>query len=124
MRLRGRYYGAKKPLPVTKIIHTQANAAGRAPRMDHLLGWERLQPYVHDGVITVIWRKGLKEKRSRYHVFFRRHMKQDLNSSILNAVSPYSTWRGDIAVMRKGLKEEFVNMQEEDLVNVDFAVKA
>ena len=69
MKLYGRYYGTSANRPVSKAIHTQVNHRGRAPRLDLVLGGKKLQPYVHDGVVTVI----SGDKTVKFHVFVKNH---------------------------------------------------
>lgn len=119
MKLRGRLYPASSKRPVIKAIHTLCNAGGRTPRLDILLSQHQLQPHIHDKVVTVV-RRGV---RSRFHIFFKNHRHLLFNETLRRKIHPEIRWRGDIVVMRKGMREEVVNFRSGDIPLADFAVK-
>lgn len=101
-----------------KAIHTQRNANDRVPRLDLVLEENRLQPYIHDGIVTVIYRK----KETRFHIFVKNH-KRLRSNRIVEGWKNGANWKGDILVMRKGLVHEFVGFRGGDAALADFAVK-
>ena len=101
-----------------KGIHMQSNANGRVPRLDLILEENRLQPYIHDGVVTVVYCK----KKSRFHIFIKNHKRLRPNK-IVQGWNNGASWKGDILVMRKGLVHEFVSLRGGDAALTDFAVK-
>lgn len=113
----GRFYAAVAQRPVSKPVHTQTNVAGRAPRLDLLLSDNKLQPFIHDAVVTVVYRK----KTTRFHVFVKNHVRLRQNGIIQRWTG--AGWKGDIVVMRKGVIEDFVSLRGGDHRLADFAVK-
>ena len=101
-----------------KGIHMQSNANGRVPRLDLILEENRLQPYIHDGVVTVVYCK----KKSRFHIFIKNHKRLRPNK-IIQGWNNGASWKGDILVMCKGLVHKFVSLQGGDAALTDFAVK-
>jgi hypothetical protein len=119
MKVYARYYRAAATRPVSKAIHTQVNRHGRAPRLDLVLGENKRQPYVHDGVVTVL--DGAQTVH--FHLFVKNH-KLLRENEIVQGWNVGATWRGDILVMRKGVRHEVVNLRgKSDRRLADFAVK-
>jgi hypothetical protein len=103
---------------VLKGIHTQKNANDRVPRLDLVLEENRLQPYIHDAIVTIIYRK----KETCFHIFVKNHKRLKANR-IVEGWKNGGSWRGDILIMRKGLVHEFVGFRGGDAALADFAVK-
>ncbi|KAF8223744.1 hypothetical protein L208DRAFT_1176436, partial [Tricholoma matsutake] len=95
--LNGCLYAAASPGAVLKAIHTQRNANNHVPRLDLVLEENRLQTYIHDGIVTVIYRK----KETRFHIFIKNH-KQLRSNRIVEGWKNGTSWKGDILVMCKG----------------------
>lgn len=117
-KMHGRLYQATSNRPVTKVIHTQNNAIGRALRLDLILAGSKLQPYIHDAVVEVSYRKTL----TKFHIFAKNHKRLPPNK-IVNKWNNGNTWRRDILIMRKGVLHEFVSMRSGDASLADLAVK-
>jgi hypothetical protein len=83
-----------------------------------MLADNRIQPYIHDGVVTVVYRN----KSSRFHIFVKNHRRLRLNL-IVEQWNIGRSWKGDILVMRKGLVHDFVSLRGGDAALADFAVK-
>lgn len=115
MKIRGRYYGAMSLRPVYKSVHTQANAQGRAPRLDLILSDNKLQPFIHDTIITVVSRR----TTSRFHIFVKNHRQLQVNE-VVQRWNNGGSWRGDIVAMKKGKVHEIVNLSQRDVSLVDF----
>ncbi|KAF8234598.1 hypothetical protein L208DRAFT_1261017, partial [Tricholoma matsutake] len=62
-------YAAASPGAVLKAIHTQRNANDSIPCLDLVLEENRLQPYIHNGIVTIIYRK----KETPFHIFIKNH---------------------------------------------------
>ncbi|KAF8228314.1 hypothetical protein L208DRAFT_1227186, partial [Tricholoma matsutake] len=67
------------------------------PCLDLVLEENRLQPYIHDGIVTVIYQK----KETRFHIFVKNH-KRLRSNRIVKGWKNGASWKGDILVMRKG----------------------
>lgn len=117
-KISGRFYRALSHKPVTKAVYTQCNANGRAPRTDLIFSEGNIQPYVHDGVFSVVHRG----KTSRFHVFVKNHKALSKNR-IVQRWTLGVLWKGDILVMRKGVAHEVVNMRGKDANLIDYAIK-
>ena len=115
-KVHARFYGTKSNRPVTKTVFTQINSRGRSPRLDLVMGDNRLQPHIHDGIVTVI--KG--RRTTRFHIFVKNHRRLRSNGILERWNMP---WKGDIVVMRKGISDEVVNIRANDASLADFAVK-
>ncbi|KAF8219485.1 hypothetical protein L208DRAFT_1339743, partial [Tricholoma matsutake] len=111
-------YAAASPGAVLKAIHTQRNANNCVPRLDLVLEENRLQPYIHDGIVTIIYQK----KETCFHIFVKNH-KQLRSNRIVKGWKNGASWKGDILVMRKGLVHEFVGFHGGDAALADFTVK-
>lgn len=85
------------------------------------MGGKRLQPHIHDGVISIQSRR--TRKISSFHVFVKNHKHLPVNASLRRWRSVNVPWRGDIVVMKKGEKFGFVNISPADHALADFAVK-
>ncbi|KAF8880256.1 hypothetical protein BD779DRAFT_1446341 [Infundibulicybe gibba] len=118
MKIFGRFYGTTSPRPVTKQIHTQSNRWGRTPRLDLLFSGKQFQPYIHDTVVSIVYRK----KTTRFHIFVKNHQRLRSNK-IVKRWNTGVVWRGDIVVMRKGTTYDVVNLRGADASLADFAVK-
>ncbi|KAF8230001.1 hypothetical protein L208DRAFT_1283944, partial [Tricholoma matsutake] len=83
------------------------------PHLDLVLEENRLQPYIHNGIVTVIYQK----KETCFHIFVKNH--KQLRYNRINGAS----WKGDILVMHKGLVHEFVGFWGGDAAQANFMVK-
>lgn len=119
MLLKGRLYSTRSTRPISKNICTQSNTKGRSPRLDLLLGGEKLQPYIHHALISVKYRGSI----TQFHVFCKNHRWLGLNKAAIRLVGANCTWKGDIMLMRKGKEKEIVGMRTGDARLADFAVK-
>ncbi|KAF8874089.1 hypothetical protein BD779DRAFT_1451188, partial [Infundibulicybe gibba] len=117
-KLHGRYYNMSSRRPVLKAIHTQMNSTGRAPRLDIVFAQHKIQPYIHDAIVSVVHRNAT----THFHIFVKNHCQLRPNK-IIQRWSPARTWRGDILVMRKGVSHDLVNLHGGDGALADFAVK-
>jgi len=117
MKILGQVFKASGNRPTTRVLYTQTNAKGRSPRLDLIMDDMKLQPYIHDAIVTVKHKK----KSIRFHIFVKNHKKLPLNKSIRRW--PQVNWRGDIIVMRKGKNDEFVNIRSGEGVLADFVAK-
>ncbi|KAF8963372.1 hypothetical protein BDZ97DRAFT_1919811 [Flammula alnicola] len=117
IRLRSRFYKATGARPIFKDIFVQANNLSRNPRLDLIMAEHRLQPRIHDGVVTIIHRR----KETRFHVFVKNHCRLRQNESIRRWKN--SHWKGDVVVMKKGLSDELVNLGPRDGHLADYAAK-
>lgn len=95
-----------------KKIDTQTNKRGRSPRLDIIMSQHRLQPYIHDGIVTVKYRG----KDYKFHFFVKNHVQLQPNITV-------GGWKGDIVVMRKGKKFGLVSMPSVLAPLADFAVR-
>ena len=91
------------------------------PLAEAMLDQSKIQPYIHDCVITV--HEGAYIYK--YRIFFKRHCFLSLNPTITqNSNSEVAPFRGDILVMRVSTKNSFcVNFRERDTILADFLVK-
>uniref|UniRef100_A0A8H7XNX9 Uncharacterized protein n=1 Tax=Psilocybe cubensis TaxID=181762 RepID=A0A8H7XNX9_PSICU len=115
LSLRARYYGAHAERPVNKAIHTLQNTSGRSPRLDLVMGGKRLQPYIHDAIVSI----SNRGKIAQFHVFVKNHCRLPPNRSIRRW--RVRNWKGDIVVFKKGKHQELVrpdaNMKFDDTNN-------
>jgi hypothetical protein len=104
------------PLP-TRCIHPARQGGPRFPFAEAVLSDGKIQPYVHDAVVTVY--EG--SQTHRFRVLFRRHRRLPVNRSLSNGTS----FRGDIVIMRAGALDpsSVVNMRGWDTVVSDYMVK-
>jgi len=115
-KIHARFYGTNSNRPVTKALYTQINLHGRSPRLDLVMGDNRLQPHIHDGIVKVI----NQGKTTRFHIFVKNHRRLRSNGILEGWNMP---WKGDIVVMRKGISHELVNIRANDASLADFVVK-
>ena len=75
-----------------------------------------IQPFIHEAHVT------LRDKGSKHQflVFCQNHLHLSVNTSI----GRERNWRGDIVVMRLGIKDpRVINMRTGDGARVDYMVK-
>ena len=116
-KINARFYGTNSNRPVTKAIYAQINLHGRSPRLDLIMGESRLQPHIHDGIVSVI----NHGKTTKFHIFVKNHRQLSSNGIVQKWTK--MPWKGDIVVMRKGISHELVNICASDASLADFAVK-
>ena len=122
MYLRSRLYSSLRRKPVlikvpTRCTRPARQGGPRFPFVESVLSAGRVQPYVHDCIVTV-WETG---KRHRFRVFFKRHRNLPANRSLPAGIE----FHGNIVIMRVGALDQFsvVNMRERDTVLSDYMVK-
>ncbi|KAF8055446.1 hypothetical protein FPV67DRAFT_1435785 [Lyophyllum atratum] len=117
----GRYYGAssRKRSGVFKRLHVLVNDRGRRPCLETTFGGQKLQPFIHDGVIAIQPRRG---QLTRFHIFVKNHCHLPRNR-IIARWGIGQGWKGDIVIMRKGVVHEFVGLRSRDARLADFAVR-
>lgn len=82
------------------------------------MGGKLLQPYIHDGVVVIVNRKG---EISRFHLFVKNHKRLPSNKSLRDWAN--GQWKGDVVAFRKGHRHELINLAPGDVKLVDYAVK-
>lgn len=118
MRIRARVYcpshRPRQVLVPTRCSLPARSVGPRYPYAESILDDSRIQPYVHDCLVTV------KEfgRTYRYRVFYKVHTKLRKNNSLMGL-------RGSMFVMRAAALEHrsVVNMREHDAALADFLVK-
>jgi hypothetical protein len=85
------------------------------PFAESVLQDAALQPYVHDCVVRV--NEG--PHTYNFRVFFKRHCRLRLNMSLSKQSVP-TNFRGDIVVMKIGVRNEYVNMRGRDGILSDW----
>lgn len=93
-----------------------------APHLDVGQGQERDLP-IHDALVTVTY----QGRRTDYRFFFRAETHRlPINRSVQTrglAQSDGTPWRGDIIVMKRGEREEFVGATRDDLDDIFCALR-
>lgn len=121
MNIRSRLYSSQRCKPVlvkvpTRCIHPARQGGPRFPFAESVLSGGKIQPFIHDCVVTVYEGK----QTHRFRVFFKRHQKLPANRSLPDGV-PFC---GDIVIMRVGALDQLsvVNMRGRDTVVSDYMV--
>ena len=77
-----------------------------------------IQSYIHDANVSVVY----KRKIHSFVIFIKNHKQLPQNLSVARLVGGAPEWRGDIVIIKRGVKEGLVNIQREDNALADFAV--
>jgi hypothetical protein len=118
MKIRARVYHSNQ-YPHQVLVPTRCSLPAkyigpRYPYAESVLADSKIQPYVHDCLVTVTE----SDKTYRFRVFYKIHAKLRQNRYLLGL-------RGSMFVMRAGAFEHHsvVNMRERDVILADFLVK-
>jgi len=122
MYIRSRLYSSERCKPIlvkvpTRCTYPASQGGPRFPFAESVLSGGKIQPYVHDCVVTVY--EG--QQTHRFRVFFKRHQRLPANRSLPNG----TPFRGEIVIMRVGALDQLsvVNMRGRDTVVSDYTVK-
>ena len=101
----------------TRCTHPVRQGGPRFPFAESVLADGKIQPFVHDCIVTVYEGRQIH----RFRVFFKRHQKLPANRCLPDGISV----RGDIVAMRVGALDQLsvVNMRGRDTVVSDYMVK-
>jgi hypothetical protein len=116
--LRGRLYsvsGLPRPVAIPTCISSVNNDC--YPLVEAVLDYPRLQPYVHDCVVTVL--RG--RRQITFAIFFKHHVRLPRNPYVSRGRP--SLINGDLVVMRKGTRAPYVNFRGRDCVISDWVVR-
>jgi hypothetical protein len=84
--------------------------------MDH----NNIQSYIHDAVITIEYHG----RSHKFVVFTKNHKWLPLNAAVERLLGDDDVyWKGDIAVMKLGRRDQFVNITSKDKPLSNYAVK-
>jgi len=112
--LRARFYPASGNKAESVNVPTLESGGLRYPLVEALLTGEGTQPWIHDCTVKVS-RRG---RQHHFRVFYKNHKFLKDNTSL-----PYGTaWKGDILVIRKGVKSFGVNLRAKDTNLIDSLV--
>lgn len=113
--LRSRLFSANKLEAKIVTVPTIEVGDDRFPVVEAMFSDHILQPYIHDCLVTV-HRRGRKHQ---FRIFCKNHKLMKKNSSIPGNEG----WKGDILVMRGGLKSYGVNLRSKDSSLINYIVK-
>src|SRR5271156_1915744 len=112
-KLRSRLYSTTefkaRQVPVTSHQDNGLFPGVRYPYAENCMKNSRTQSYVHNCVVTV--HEGTHVYK--FMIFFKNHQHPPRNNC-LSTLSRFSDLRGDVLVMRIGVKFSYVNMRERD----------
>ncbi|KAH6910963.1 hypothetical protein BKA70DRAFT_1220043 [Coprinopsis sp. MPI-PUGE-AT-0042] len=113
--IRARLYCADNTEAESVSVPTLESHDGRYPLVEAFLADEKIQPFIHDCLVTVSY----CGRRHQFRVFYKNHKLLKRNRSLPHN----STWRGDILVVRGGVKTFGVNLRAKDTKLIDYVVK-
>jgi hypothetical protein len=122
VKLRSRLYSTND-FKARQVLVTSRQDNGlfpgvRYPYAENCMKNSQTQPYIHNCVVTV--HEGTHVYK--FMVFFKNHQHLPRNNC-LSTLSKFSNLRGDVLVMRIGVKFSYVNMRERDTVLADWFMK-
>jgi hypothetical protein len=122
VKLRSRLYSTNdlkaRQVLVTSRQDNSLFPGVRYPYAENCMKNSQTQPYIHNCVVTV--HEGTHVYK--FMVFFKNHQHLPRNNC-LSTLSKFSNLRGDVLVMRIGVKFCYVNMRERDTVLADWFMK-
>jgi hypothetical protein len=96
-------------------VPTLESDDGRYPLVEAFLAGEKIQPYIHDCLVTVL----CYGRQHQFCIFYKNHKFLKRNRSL-----PHNRmWRGDLLVVRGGMKTFGVNLRARDAKLIDHVVK-
>lgn len=115
VQIRSRVYSVNKNRPRQVNVATRCSPLSRSPMPESVLDDARLQPYVHDVVVTVQTRREVH----CFTIFYKNHVRLRRNKCIR------TFFRGDAVVMRHGsnTRKTYVNMRSNDNAIADYAME-
>ena len=121
-QLRGRAYpSGENPASVQALVPTIEDSSKQFPLPERYFREAHIQPHIHNCQIIVL------EGQCRYEftIFFKNHCRLAENPFLRR--SNRRNWggfvRGDIVILKTGVRKSFVNMRGRDSTVADFAVK-
>lgn len=90
----------------------------RYPYAENYMQNSQTQSYVHNCLVTV--HEGIRVYK--FMVFFKNHKHLPRNNCLV-ALSNSSNLRGDVLIMRIGVKSSYVNMRERDTILADWFMR-
>src|SRR3954453_18283374 len=127
IHLRGRLYpSAGRCKPVQALVPVRVDANKYFPIPEGLFQHASIQPYIHNCQVTIL------EGTSRYQftIFFKNHCRLAPNLALPrnpNGVHNTRQWgpyfRGDLVILKTGVRKPFVNMGGRETAIADYAAK-
>ena len=122
MYLRSRLYAAHNTRSYMVTTPVRFDKTSQYPLVEGMLDQSRLQPYIHDCLITVY--EG--PYKYNYRIFFKKHCLLNINKAIKQIGDDGDAqFRGDILIMRISTRNSssYVNFRERDVLLANFLVK-